>query len=292
MHQLLYATGSPTLSQSRTATLAQTYCHKSNQQQLTEDPMKKRSNLKFVDRPSPNFNDRKGQSVQFLVIHDTAMPTTEDALKRLTDPTTEVSAHYVVDEQGTIYRLVAEENRAWHAGVSYWDGKTDLNTTAIGIEIANPGEAPYPQAQMDAVIALSRDIVARHKIRPSYVVAHSDIAPDRKQDPGEQFDWKGLAAFNLGVLPAPTQGDYDKSKSWGAKEVTQGLAKLGYRPEAPRFELNVLLTAFQRHFHEEVFQTPDQVGKVDVETNARLANLIRRKAISDGMLKRRSQTSR
>jgi N-acetylmuramoyl-L-alanine amidase len=255
--------------------------------------MNKRSNLIFDDsRPSPNFNDRKGQSVLFLVIHDTAMPTAEDALKRLTDPTTEVSSHYVIDEQGKIYRLVAEDKRAWHAGVSFWDGKTDLNTTSIGVEIVNKGDAPYPQAQMDAVIALSRDIVARNKIRAFYVVAHSDIAPDRKQDPGELFSWKGLAAFNLGLLPAPAQVDYDKSKSWGQKEVTQGLAKLGYRPVGPGLDLPTVVTAFQRHYQEEIFQTPDQVGKAGVETNARLANLIRRKAISDGLLKRRSQTSR
>jgi N-acetylmuramoyl-L-alanine amidase len=255
--------------------------------------MNKRSNLKIDEsRQSPNFNDRKGQSVLFLVIHDTAMPTAEDALKRLTDPTTEVSAHYVIDEQGKIYRLVAEDKRAWHAGVSFWDGKTDLNTTSIGIEIVNTGNAPYPPEQMDAVIALSRDIVTRNKIRAFYVVAHSDIAPDRKQDPGELFDWKGLAALKLGLLPAPTQVDYDKSKSWGPKEVTQGLAKLGYRPVGPGLDLATLVTAFQRHYQQEVFQTPDQVGKAGVETNARLANLIRRKAISDGMLKRRSQKSR
>jgi N-acetylmuramoyl-L-alanine amidase len=254
--------------------------------------MTKRSKLTFVERPSPNFNDRKGQSVLFLVIHDTAMPTIEDALKRLTDPTTEVSAHYVVDGQGTIYRLVAEDKRAWHAGISFWDDKTDLNTTAIGVEISNTGDAPYPPAQMDAVLALCRDIVIRNKIRAFYVVAHSDIAPDRKQDPGQLFSWRGLAALNLGLLPAPTQGDYDKSKSWGQKELTQGLAKLGYRPIGPGLDLPTLVTAFQRHYQEEVFQTPDKVGKADTETNARLANLIRRKAISDGMLKRRSQKSR
>ncbi len=245
-----------------------------------------RAKLTFVDHPSPNFNDRKGESILFLVIHDTAMDTTEAALDRLCDPKAEVSAHYLVDENGTIYRLVNEKDRAWHAGVSYWDGKTDLNSSSIGIEISNTGSAPYPQAQMDAVVALSQDIVARNKIRSFYVVPHSDIAPDRKQDPDELFRWQSLASLKLGVVPAPTPGDYAKSKSWGDKEVTAGLAKYGYRPG---LNLKILVTAFQRHYQEELFQTPEKVGIADTETKARLACLLRRKAISDGIRARNSK---
>ncbi len=251
--------------------------------------MTKPNRLTFVERPSPNFNDRKGQSIQFLVIHCTAMATAEAAIERLCDPATQVSAHYVVDEQGTVYRLVAEENRAWHAGVSYWDGKSDLNFSSIGIEIANPGDAPYPQAQMDAVMALSNDIVNRHKIRSFYVVAHSDIAPNRKQDPGEQFNWQSLSANNLGVWPVPTQGDYKTSAKWAQKEVQSALVKLGYRPT---LDQPTLLTAFQRHFQPDVFKTPTEVGIANVETKARLACLIRRKNIADAMRQRTSSKRR
>ena len=216
--------------------------------------------------------------MQILVLHYTAMATAEAAIQRLCDPAAQVSAHYVVDEQGVIYRLVAEDMRAWHAGVSYWDGKTDLNSNSIGIEIANPGDAPYPQVQIDAVIALSRDIVNRNNIRSFYIVAHSDIAPDRKQDPGELFPWQQLSANNLGVWPLPTAGDYKTSAAWGTTELAQGLAKLGYRPT---IDLPTLITAFQRHFQPEAFKTPAQVGTADSETKARLACLLRRKTISD-----------
>ncbi|CAN5547753.1 N-acetylmuramoyl-L-alanine amidase [soil metagenome] len=251
--------------------------------------MTKRLKLTFVERPSPNFNDRNGQPIQFLIIHCTAMATAEDAIQRLCDPAAKVSAHYVVDEQGTVYRLVAEENRAWHAGVSYWDGTSDLNTSSIGIEIANPGDAPYPQAQMDAVIALSNAIVNRHKIRSFYVVGHSDIAPNRKQDPGEQFDWQSLSTSNLGVWPVPTQSDYTASATWTEKEVKRALVKVGYRPTLDQV---TLLTAFQRHFQPDVFKTPNNVGIADGETKARLACLIRRKNISDAMRKRASRMRR
>lgn len=217
------------------------------------------------------------------------MATAEAAIERLCDPATKVSAHYVVDEQGTVYRLVAEENRAWHAGVSYWDGKSDLNTTSIGIEIANPGDAPYPQAQMDAVIALSKAIVNRHKIRSFYVVAHSDIAPDRKQDPGEQFDWPSLSTNGIGVWPVPTQGDYKTSASWAEKQVQNALAKVGYRPT---LDQATLLTAFQRRFQPDVFKTPSKVGIADAETKARLACLIRRKNIADALRQRASSKRR
>lgn len=242
--------------------------------------MTKRSRLTIVERPSPNFSSRNGQRVQFLVIHCTAMATAEDAIERLCDPASGVSAHYVVDEKGAVYRLVAEENKAWHAGISYWDGVSDLNFTSVGIEIANPGDAPYPQAQMDAVIALSNAIINRHKIRSFHVAAHSDIAPDRKQDPGAQFDWRSLSASNIGVWPVPTQSDYATSSDWTDKQVRNALTKVGYRPT---LEPSTLLTAFQRRFQPDVFKTPNQVGVADLETKARLACLVRRKNISDAM---------
>ena len=245
---------------------------------MTEMPTKPR--LTFVDRPSPNFNERKGVAPQILVLHYTAMATAEAAIQRLCDPAAQVSSHYVIDEQGGIYRLVGEDKRAWHAGVSYWDGQTDLNTSSIGIEIANPGDVPFPKAQMDAVTALCRDIVKRHKMRAIHVVAHSDIAPDRKQDPGELFDWQGLAANGVGVFPSPSIVDYQASASWDAAALQSNLTRLGYRSG---LDLTILLSAFQRHFHQDVFKTPAAVGSPDRETKARLANLVRRKAIADGL---------
>lgn len=242
--------------------------------------MRNKPRLTFVERPSPNFNDRKGQAVQYLVLHYTAMDTAEAAIERLCDPKTEVSSHYVIDEQGVIYRLVAEDKRAWHAGKSFWDGGTDLNTTSVGIEIANPGNVAFAAAQMASVLSLSKDIVARHNIRAIHVVAHSDIAPDRKQDPGELFDWPGLASSGLGVFPAPVQLDYDASRSWTTAQLTQNLNKLGYQPG---LDLKTVVTAFQRHWHQEIFKTPADVGTANAETKARLANLVRRKAISDGI---------
>lgn len=242
--------------------------------------MTKRPRLTIVDRPSPNFNDRKGESVRFLVLHYTAMATAEDAIQRLCDPSTGVSAHYVVGEDGTVYRLVAEENRAWHAGISFWDGATDINSSSVGIEIANTGDAPYPEAQMKSVIALSKAIVNRHKIRSFNVVGHSDIAPDRKPDPGELFDWQWLAAAGLGVWPVPTQADYKLSAGWTDADVKKALVKVGYRST---IDQRVLVTAFQRHFQPELFQTPAKVGIADLETKARLACLVRRKTIADAM---------
>lgn len=231
----------------------------------------------IIERPSPNFNDRRGESVQFLILHYTAMSTAESAIELLCDPKSQVSAHYVVDEQGGIYRLVAEDKRAWHAGVSYWGGETDINSSSIGIEIANSGEAPYPQAQMDAVIALSRSIVNRYNIPARHVIGHSDIAPARKQDPGALFNWAGLAESGLGVWPTPLQQDYASSQSWSDSQLKHALIEFGYSPQP---NLPVLVTAFQRHFQPEVFASQETVGVADAETKARLACLIRRRAVA------------
>lgn len=176
---------------------------------------------RIIERPSPNF-DARARAVDLVVLHYTGMQGTEIALARLTDaapvagkypgpwqapdldpstPLGRASAHYVVDETGLIYRLVAEEHRAWHAGVSSWDGESDVNSRSIGIEIVNGGHdfglPEFPLVQVDAVIALLRDILARHGLAPSRVVGHSDVAPGRKQDPGEQFPWKRLAEASV-----------------------------------------------------------------------------------------------
>ncbi|WP_298164699.1 N-acetylmuramoyl-L-alanine amidase [Novosphingobium sp.] len=155
--------------------------------------------------PSPNWNERKSR-VSMVVLHYTGMRTAADALERLCDPAAEVSAHYMIDEDGTVIRLVDEGKRAWHAGRSYWRGETDVNSASIGIELVNPGHEfgyrPFPEAQMEALIPLLADIVKRHDIPRANVVGHSDVAPARKQDPGELFPWDLLARYRI-TLPKP-----------------------------------------------------------------------------------------
>ncbi len=162
-----------------------------------------------IDLPSPNHDSRNGQPIDMLVLHYTGMKTGAEARARLVHPEAKVSAHYVVEENGDIYRLVAEENRAWHAGVSQWRGNTNINQRSIGIEIVNPGHEfgyrAFPDAQMESVALLCKDILSRHDIPKRNIVAHSDIAPVRKEDPGELFDWKGLANQGIGLWPEEKQ---------------------------------------------------------------------------------------
>ena len=158
---------------------------------------------------SPNYNVRK-HAIDMLVLHYTGMVSAEAAIDRLKDPAAEVSAHYVVREDGVVIQMVAETHRAWHAGRATWQGDGDLNSRSIGIEIVNGGHdipqpdgglPPYPDVQIAAVISLCRAIMTRHTIRPSRIVGHSDIAPDRKRDPGEHFPWKRLSEAGIGVWP-------------------------------------------------------------------------------------------
>lgn len=168
------------------------------------------------EAPSPNWNQRH-LPVSMVVLHYTGMQSAEAALAQLCDPAKEVSAHYMIEEDGTVHRLVREERRAWHAGRSYWRGITDVNSASIGIELVNPGHefgyVPFPDAQMEALLPLLSDIVQRHDIPRANVVAHSDIAPARKTDPGELFDWDLLAAHRLALatprvrMPSPYEND-------------------------------------------------------------------------------------
>ncbi|EGD59386.1 negative regulator of AmpC, AmpD [Novosphingobium nitrogenifigens DSM 19370] len=157
--------------------------------------------------PSPNWNERK-LPVSMVVLHYTGMQTGEEALDRLCDAEAEVSAHYMIDEDGTVTALVPEDKRAWHAGRAYWRGITDVNSASIGIELVNPGHEwgyrPFSDAQMEALVPLLADIVRRHGIAPANVVGHSDVAPARKTDPGELFDWDLLARYRLALAkPKP-----------------------------------------------------------------------------------------
>jgi len=156
-------------------------------------------------QPSPNFDERQ-LPVSMVVLHYTGMANAGEALSRLCDPQAKVSAHYFIDEAGVVAQLVPEEKRAWHAGRSYWRGITDVNSASVGIELVNPGHEfgyrPFTDAQMEALCPLLADIVERHDIPRANVVGHSDVAPARKQDPGELFDWSTLARLRL-ALPVP-----------------------------------------------------------------------------------------
>jgi N-acetylmuramoyl-L-alanine amidase len=219
--------------------------------------------MRIIDAPSPNQDARPpGAAIDTLVLHYTGMTSGAAALARLRDPAAEVSAHYLVEEDGAIFRLVPDTRRAWHAGVSHWRGVSGLNATSIGIEIVNPGHAwgyrPFGALQMAAVCDLCRDIIARHGIPATGIVAHSDIAPDRKQDPGELFDWEGLAANGVGLWPAP-----DAPRAAG--DVPGLLSAIGYRTDLP---LPILLAAFQRRWRPAAV-----TGVADAETLARLGTV-------------------
>lgn len=233
--------------------------------------------------PSPNIEPRRpGYAPSILVLHYTGLPTMERALDVLSRPDCKVSCHYVVDEDGRIIQMVAEEARAWHAGVSYWAGETDINSASIGIEIQNPGHMlgypDFPPEQMRAVAGLSRDIARRHGIAPERVLAHSDIAPGRKIDPGEKFDWTWLARRGVGhwVAPAPME-DGDEGAPLGARgpEVDQARARLagyGYRldlngPFDP--EMRTVVRAFQLHFRQGC--TDGRLDRSTLDTLSRLA---------------------
>lgn len=243
------------------------------------------SNLRIADRPSPNF-DMRTRPIDLVVLHYTGMQDCETALARLTDPAPlagrypgpwqpestppdaplgRVSTHYVVAEDGAVYRLVAEEQRAWHAGASSWEGEGDVNARAIGVEIVNGGHdfglPDFPDAQIEAVIALVGDILARRKLAPARVVGHSDIAPDRKLDPGEKFPWRRLAEAGVSVWPASRAGRADSDS---VVRMQERLAKIGYGVAASGVvdaPTKAALMAFQRRFR------PAQIdGAPDPET--------------------------
>jgi N-acetylmuramoyl-L-alanine amidase len=152
--------------------------------------------------PSPNFGQRRGCiGPDFVVLHYTGMADADDALERLCDPIAEVSAHYLIDRDGTLFQLVREAQRAWHAGAGAWCGQVDVNSRSIGIELVNDGFQPFPLAQMRVLETLLRDVLARWDIAPVDVIGHADMAPDRKEDPGPRFDWRALARQGLALWP-------------------------------------------------------------------------------------------
>src|SRR5947208_8738214 len=234
--------------------------------------------IEIRGRLSPNHDSRgeppNMRPINMLVLHYTGMQSAAAALDRLCDPAARVSAHYVIEEDGALWRLVPEARRAFHAGVSCWQGEPDLNFVSIGVEIVNPGHEwgyrPFPEIQMAAVETLCRDILSRHRIPPHRIVGHSDIAPDRKSDPGELFDWPRLAQAGIGLWQPPAAG-LSRRRGRGVGVVQHAaaladLARIGYCVSAATEQ--VALAAFQRRFRPERWD-----GLLDVETCARLAEL-------------------
>lgn len=239
--------------------------------------------LVVKDAPSPNFDQRRAPP-DMLVLHYTGMRTAEEAVARLRDPEARVSSHYVVLEDGQILRLVAEERRAWHAGRGAWQGETDCNAASVGIEIVNPGHEfgyrDFPAAQMDAVISLVSDIRTRWTIPDARIIGHSDLAPERKQDPGERFPWKRLASVGHGLWFEPAQERISAlgaplgvgDEGLGVIVLRAGLHRLGYGlPPGGDYDEATRLTveAFQRHWR------PSRVdGVADGETRATLMGVL------------------
>jgi N-acetylmuramoyl-L-alanine amidase len=236
--------------------------------------------MNVIEAPSPNFGPRKAPPDK-IVLHYTGMPTGQAALDRLRDPEAKVSAHYLVEEDGRIFTLVAEERRAWHAGVGSWRGDTDINASSVGIEIVNPGHEfgyrPFPDAQIAAVIDLVGDIRTRWMIEDRNIIAHSDLAPERKDDPGELFPWKRLAQAGHGLWFEPPSAPglplAEGEEGAAVFALQAGLTRLGYDlPPSGRFDAQTtaVVRAFQRHWVQTRFD-----GVADGETRARLIALLR-----------------
>jgi N-acetylmuramoyl-L-alanine amidase len=219
----------------------------------------------IIDSPSPNFDER-GLPISMLVLHYTGMEDAASAIARLSDPEAKVSCHYLVAEDGTVLRMVDEDKRAWHAGQSWWRGITDVNSASIGIEIVNPGHEfgyrPFAEEQMDALVPLVADIVKRNDIPRANVVGHSDIAPARKQDPGELFDWARLAKLGL-ALPRPTKNLMDPL--WTDSGFLLALERFGYDVR----NKDAAIMAFQRRFRPELLD-----AEIDGECRAILLSLL------------------
>jgi len=213
----------------------------------------------MINLQSKNFGNRNPNlPIDMIVIHYTGMKTKEMAITRMCDPNSEVSAHYLIDEKGITYKLVSEKYRAWHAGVSYWRGELDTNSRSIGIELQNPGYdfgyVNFSDLQMRALIKLTKEIINRHGISKRMVLGHSDVAPDRKIDPGHLFNWKLLAQDEVGFWPqcSPRKPPADHD------QIRDTITKIGYNPN---ISLEDVIKAVQRHYRPTLID-----GKIDAES--------------------------
>lgn len=217
--------------------------------------------------PSPNFTERRGGvKPRFVILHYTAMETAQDAIHRLCAPEHEVSAHYVIDEGGAVTQLVDEEQRAWHAGRSYWRGCTDVNSASIGIELANRGDHPFPALQMRALRRVLDTILTRWALDPADIIGHSDIAIGRKTDPGARFDWRGLARDGYGLWP--TGG----TQALDPNQFLQNAHRFGYDISAG---CDAVLAAFRLHF------APHRYGPLTASDCADMASLVAQMPVDD-----------
>ena len=220
--------------------------------------------MQVIERPSPNQEPRlEGRAPDMLLLHYTGMKSGSEALDRLCDPEAKVSAHYLIEEDGRVFALVPEDRRAWHAGLAFWAGESDVNSRSIGIELVNPGHEfgyrPFPDAQIDSLIELCTGILARHSIPASRVLGHSDVAPLRKEDPGELFPWRRLAEAGIGVWPEDETGD--------ARALPALLSAIGYGYLTE--DGAAAVCAFQRHW------LPESVtGQADEATRRRAAAVL------------------
>lgn len=215
-----------------------------------------------------------------LLLHYTGMQSAEAALQRLCDPSAKVSAHYLIDEAGGVHRLVADQHRAWHAGIAGWGGETDINSCAVGIELVNPGHEfgyrPFPQAQMLALLELATRLVATYAISPARILGHSDVAPLRKSDPGELFDWHWLATAGIGRWPDAVS--LDSVSSDPTRRQSDGeaaLREMGYMwndtgDGGPESASTAVIRAFQRHWRPATVD-----GVMDRETAAIIQALVK-----------------
>lgn len=237
----------------------------------------------IVDALSPNVNPRpEGAAIDLVILHYTGMEDGPSAIKRLRDPEARVSCHYVVEEDGRVFRLAEERMRAWHAGVSFWAGITDVNSRSIGIEIVNGGHdfglPDYPPAQIAALIDLLSDILDRRKLHPVRVIGHSDVAPARKDDPGEKFPWTQLHAAGVAIAPKIEEQSRLSIYAPGVEDagvagVQQALAGIGYGVTVTGVlddATQCVVRAFQRRFRQDCID-----GALDLQTLALIAEVER-----------------
>jgi len=241
--------------------------------------------MTIIEAASPNF-DARVRPPDMILLHYTGMPTGEAAIARLRDPAAKVSAHYVVEEDGRVFALVPEERRAWHAGKSFWKGERDINGASVGVEIVNPGHEfgyrPFPDVQVEAVIALVAEIRGRWSVPDARILGHADVAPDRKEDAGELFPWKRLAEAGHGLWaePAPAPGPplCEGEEGTGVFTLQAGLNRLGYEslPSGTYDAATAtIVRAFQRHWRQERVD-----GVADGATRARLIALLKLAALA------------